>query len=86
MVTFKPEYQGRRIGRRSVRMKTVKGVSEWIDDEEGSTRLYSVEGYDEDFPSVTTVLQVMDKPWLAPWVSPAVFCIAGSIMYMKIKE
>ena len=67
MVTFKSEYQGKRIGRRSVRMKTVKGVSEWIDDEEGSTRLYSVEGYDEDFPSVTTVLQVMDKPWLAPW-------------------
>lgn len=26
------------------------------------------------------------KPWLAPWVSPAVFCIAGSIMYMRIKE
>ena len=39
MVTFKSEYQGKRIGRRSVRMKTVKGVSEWIDDEEGSTRL-----------------------------------------------
>ena len=26
------------------------------------------------------------KPWLAPWISPAVFCIAGSIMYMRIKE
>ena len=26
------------------------------------------------------------KPWLAPWVSPAVFCIAGSILYMRIKE
>jgi len=26
------------------------------------------------------------KPWLAPWVSPAVFCIAGSIMYMRIKD
>ena len=67
MVTFKPEYQGRRIGRRSVRMKTVKGVSEWIDTEDGGTRLYSVEGYDDDGPSVTTVLQVLDKPWLAPW-------------------
>ena len=67
MVAFKPEYQGRRIGRRSVRMKTVKGISEWIDDEDAGTRLYSVEGYDDDFPSVTTVLQVLDKPWLAPW-------------------
>jgi lipopolysaccharide export system permease protein len=26
------------------------------------------------------------KPWLAPWISPAVFCIAGSIMYMRIRE
>ena len=26
------------------------------------------------------------KPWLAPWISPAVFCIAGSIMYMQIRE
>ncbi|UCH81305.1 MAG: LptF/LptG family permease [Nitrospiraceae bacterium] len=26
------------------------------------------------------------KPWLAPWVSPAVFCLAGSIMYMRIRE
>jgi len=26
------------------------------------------------------------KPWLAPWISPAVFCIAGSILYMRIKE
>lgn len=26
------------------------------------------------------------KPWFAPWVSPAVFCIAGSIMYMRIRE
>ena len=67
MVAFKPEYQDRHIGRRSVRMKTAKGISEWIDDEDGGTRLYSVEGYDDDFPSVTTVLQVLDKPWLAPW-------------------
>jgi hypothetical protein len=67
MVAFKSEYQGRRIGRRSVRMKTAKGISEWIDDEDGGTRLYSVDGYDDEFPSVTTVLQVLDKPWLAPW-------------------
>ena len=67
MVAFKSEYQGRHITRRSVRMKTAKGISEWIDDEHAGTRLYSVDGYDEDFPSVTTVLQVMDKPWLAPW-------------------
>ena len=67
MVAFKSEYHGRRIGRRSVRMKTAKGVSEWVDDEDAGTRLYSVEGYDDEFPSVTTVLQVLDKPWLAPW-------------------
>jgi lipopolysaccharide export system permease protein len=28
----------------------------------------------------------MLKPWLAPWISPVVFCIAGSIFYSRIKE
>ncbi|MEW6601795.1 MAG: LptF/LptG family permease [Nitrospirota bacterium] len=26
------------------------------------------------------------KPWLAPWISPMVFGLAGSILYMQIKE
>lgn len=26
------------------------------------------------------------KPWLAPWISPAVFGIAGSVLYLRIKE
>jgi len=26
------------------------------------------------------------QPWLAPWVSPIVFCIGGGIMYSKINE
>ena len=26
------------------------------------------------------------QPWLAPWVSPFVFGIAGSVLYLKIKE
>jgi len=26
------------------------------------------------------------QPWLAPWISPVVFCLAGSILYIKIKE
>ncbi len=36
--------------------------------------------------SISMVNTGLFKPWLAPWVSPAVFCIAGSIMYMRIKE
>jgi len=26
------------------------------------------------------------KPWLAPWISPIVFCIIGSLFYARIKE
>ncbi|MBI5665229.1 MAG: LptF/LptG family permease [Nitrospirae bacterium] len=26
------------------------------------------------------------QPWLAPWISPVVFGIAGSVMYWRIKE
>ena len=28
----------------------------------------------------------MLQPWLAPWISPFIFCVAGSILYMKIRE
>ena len=45
---------------------------------ENGVRYYRVEGHEEPFPSVTTVLNVISKPALIPW--------AKNISLEKVRE